>query len=149
MRLTSPVFEDGGNLPEKYSYIRENVNPPLEFSEVPEEASSLCIILDDPDAMEPAGKIWLHWTIWNISTDVEIIEEGEAPGIEGTTDFRDIGYGGPNPPDGTHTYVFRAYALDTELDLGEGASREELEEAMENHIIDKTTLKGDFVPIDS
>lgn len=149
MKVTSPVFDDGGQIPEKYSYIRENVNPPLTFSDVPEEASSLALIMDDPDAVEPAGKIWLHWTVWNIPADTEKIEEDESPGVEGTTDFRDTGYGGPNPPDGEHKYVFRVYALDSNLDLEEGASREELEEAMEGHVIEETKLEGDFAPLDS
>lgn len=148
MKLTSPAFEDGGEIPERHSYIRENINPELEIEYIPEEAESLVLIMDDPDAMEPAGKIWLHWTLWNISPDTSKIGEVEAPGVEGMTDFRDTGYGGPNPPDGKHTYVFRLYALDTELELEEGASRDELEEAMEGHVIEEAELKGDFTPIE-
>ena len=148
MKLTSPAFEDGGELPERHGYIRENVNPELRIEEVPEEAESLALIMDDPDAMEPAGKIWLHWTLWNIPTDTDVIGEAENPGIEGTTDFRKKGYGGPNPPDGEHTYVFRLYALDTELDLKEGASREELEDAMEGHVVEKAELRGRYKPVE-
>lgn len=148
MKLISPAFNDNGELPEKYGYIRENVNPPLRFEEVPEETKSLALIMDDPDAMEPAGKIWLHWTLWNIPVDLEEIKEDSAPGVEGYTDFRDTGYGGPNPPDGKHTYVFRLYALDTELDLEEGASRDELEEAMEGHVVEEAELRGTYHPVD-
>lgn len=148
MKLTSPAFEDEGELPERHGYIRENVNPELRIEDVPEEAESLAIIMDDPDAMEPAGKIWLHWTLWNIPADTEAIGEGAAPGIQGTTDFRQTGYGGPNPPDGEHTYVFRLYALDTELDLEEGASRDELEDAMEGHVVEKTELRGSYKPVE-
>ncbi|MBC5792580.1 MAG: YbhB/YbcL family Raf kinase inhibitor-like protein [Nanohaloarchaea archaeon] len=148
MKLTTPAFEDSGEIPERHSYIRENVNPELKISEVPEEAESLVMIMDDPDAMEPAGKIWLHWTLWNIDPNTSKIGENEAPGTEGTTDFRETGYGGPNPPDGEHTYYFRLYALDTELDLNEGASRDELEESMEGKVIEETELKGRFKPIE-
>lgn len=148
MKLTSPAFEDDGELPEKCGYIRENVNPPLRIENVPEDAESLALIMDDPDAMEPAGKIWLHWTLWNIPADISEIGEGESPGIEGYTDFRDTGYGGPNPPDGKHTYVFRLYALDTELGLEEGADRDDLEEAMEGHVIGEVELRGTYHPVD-
>jgi len=144
MKLTSPSFEDGGRMPEKTGYMRENLNPELEIEDVPGEAESLVLIMDDPDAMEPAGKIWLHWMLWNISPDAETIGEGEAPGIEGTTDFRDTGYGRPNPPDGEHTYVFRLYALEQELDLEEGASRDELEDAIEGHVVEEAELKGRY-----
>ncbi|MFB6144433.1 MAG: YbhB/YbcL family Raf kinase inhibitor-like protein [Candidatus Nanohaloarchaea archaeon] len=147
MRLTSPEFEDGGKIPEKHGYTRENVNPGLKIHGVPDEAESLALIVDDPDAVEPAGKIWLHWTLWNIPAEKGEIEEGESPGVEGMTDFRDTGYGGPNPPDGEHTYVFRLYALDTRLNLEEGASREELEEAMEGHVVEETKLQGRYSPV--
>lgn len=147
MIISSPEFEDGGQLPERFGYMRENVNPELRVIEVPEAADSLFLIMDDPDAVEPAGKIWLHWTLWNISPDTEVIEEDTSIGIEGITDFREPGYGGPNPPDGVHTYVFRLYALDTELDLEEGASREQLENAMENHVLAEATLEADYHPV--
>ncbi len=148
MDVSSPVFDDGGEIPEKYGYPRENVNPPLVVADIPEEASTLCIIMDDPDALEPAGKIWLHWTIWDIPTEVDEINEGDSPGTEGETDFRNTGYDGPNPPDGEHTYVFTVYALDTKLGLEEGASREELEEAMEGHVLEKASLEGRFPKIE-
>jgi Raf kinase inhibitor-like YbhB/YbcL family protein len=147
MKLTSPAFEDGGEIPEKYGYTRENVNPPLEIKGIPGGVESLALIVDDPDAEPVAGKIWVHWTMWNIPADTERIGEGESPGVEGMTDFRDTGYGGPNPPDGEHTYVFRLYALDTELDLIAGASRQELEQAMQGHVVAETELEGSFSPL--
>jgi Raf kinase inhibitor-like YbhB/YbcL family protein len=149
MKLSSPAFEDGGKVPQKISYIRENVSPELHIEEVPEEAESLALIMDDPDAVEPAGKIWVHWTGWNIPADKEVISEEEELPVEGTTDFRETGYNGPNPPDGDHEYVLRLYALDKELDLEEGASRDELEEAMEDHTVEKAELKGVFEKIES
>jgi Raf kinase inhibitor-like YbhB/YbcL family protein len=147
MKLTSPAFEDGGEIPEKYGYTRENVNPPLEIRGIPGGVESLALIVDDPDAEPVAGKIWVHWTMWNIPEDTERIGEGDSPGVEGMTDFRDTGYGGPNPPDSEHTYVFRLYALDNELDLIAGASRQELEQAMQAQVVAETELEGRFSPL--
>ncbi len=147
MRLSSPEFEDGGEIPEKYGYPKENVNPPLEISEVPEGTESLVLIMDDPDAMEPAGKIWDHWIVFDIDPATKMISEAESPGTEGETDYGEVGYGGPNPPDGEHTYVFRLYALDTRLELPEGASREEIEDAIAGHVVDDVELKGRYSPV--
>lgn len=144
MRITSPEFEDGEYMPEKYGNTRENVNPPLEVHEVPEEAESLILIMDDPDAKEPAGKIWEHWTVWNIPTDIRKIEEDSSPGVEGMTDFRQRGYGGPNPPDGVHTYYFKLYALDRELDLPEYSRKKDVEEAMDGHVVEEAELTCKF-----
>jgi Raf kinase inhibitor-like YbhB/YbcL family protein len=146
MKLESPKFEDGGLMEEKYSCVKENVNPPLKINEIPEDAESLALIFDDPDAQDLADKIWLHWTVWNISPETTEISEGETPeeAVEGTTDFKETGYNGPNPPDGEHTAYFRLYALDTELDLQEGASRDELENAMEDHVIEKAEISCRF-----
>lgn len=144
MKLTSPEFEDGEYMPEKYGNTRENVNPPLEIEDVPDEAESLVLIMDDPDAKEAAGKIWEHWTVWNIDPDIEMIEKNSSPGIEGMTDFRQRGYGGPNPPDGVHTYFFKLYALDKELDLPEESRKEDVKEAMEGHVIEEMELTCKF-----
>lgn len=144
MEITSPEFEDMEEMPVKVGYMEENVNPELHFSDVPEETVSLVLICDDPDALEPAGKIWVHWVTYNIDPSVTKIESGESPGTEGTTDFRETGYNGPNPPDGEHTYVFKLYALDTELGLEEGLKKEDVEKAMEGHIIEEAKLKGRY-----
>lgn len=148
MRITSPAFEDGEHIPEKYGYTTENVNPPLEIEDVPEDAESLVLVMDDPDAMEPAGKIWEHWTVWNILPTTTIPEDwNPEEAVEGTTDFRDTGYGGPNPPDGTHTYRFQLYAIDTALDLDKEDGKEEVTEAIEDHILDEALLEGKFDPL--
>lgn len=149
MKLTGPAFEDGGYIPEKHGYTRENTNPPLEIEEVPENAESLVLIIDDPDALEPAGKVWDHWTVWNIPVETSRINEGSTPSgaVEGMTDFGERGYGGPNPPDGTHTYRFRLYAVDTELDLAGEATKEEVLEAIEGHVVEETGLEGRFDPV--
>lgn len=147
MRLSSSSFENGGDIPEKYGYTKQNVNPPLRIEDVPEEAKSLVLIVDDPDAVEPAGQIWDHWIMFNIDPNIGEIGEGEAPGTEGENSYGELGYGGPNPPDRPHTYVFRVYALDQELRLGEGDSRAEVEAAMDDHVIEKATLDGVYSPV--
>ncbi len=144
MKLTSSEFKDGEELPEKVGYMEENVNPQLEIEEIPEETVSLVLVMDDPDAVEPAGKIWDHWIVYDISPEVESIESGESPGTEGITDFRETGYNGPNPPDGEHMYIFTVYALDTELGLPQGANKEQVEESIEGRIIEKAELKGRY-----
>jgi Raf kinase inhibitor-like YbhB/YbcL family protein len=144
MKLSSAELEEG-ELPERTGYLGENENPELEISEVPDEAESLALIYEDPDAVDAAGKIWLHWLTWNIPAEKEKIESGESPGVEGETDFPEPGYNGPNPPDGEHTLRFKLYALDTELDLEEGAEREEFEEAIEGHVLEEAELEARWV----
>lgn len=148
LKLTSPEFEDGQMIPEKYGYTRMNVNPPLKVDGVPEEAESLVLVMDDPDALEPAGKVWDHWVVWDIDPEIESIPEGW--GLQGAkpgkTDYGETKYGGPNPPDGVHTYQFRLYALDTCLDLSESPTKSEIEGAMEGHILDQAKLEGNYAP---
>ena len=148
MQLSSPAFDDRESIPDKYGYEEENVNPPLEIGEVPADAVSLALVVDDPDAQEPAGQIWDHWIVWNIDSGISQIEEGSIPSgaTEGRNDFDEPGYGGPRPPDREHTYHFRLYALDTDLDLESNASKEDLREALETHIIDETELRGTYAP---
>jgi len=148
MKLISSEFDNGQMMPEKYGYTKENVNPPLSFVDVPEEAKSLVLIMDDPDAMEPAGKVWDHWVVWAIDPDLGEIPEdwdlGSAKG--GKTDYGETEYGGPNPPDGVHTYQFRLYALDKELEFSEPPTKAELEEAMEGHVLARAKLEGNYAP---
>lgn len=146
MHLTSPAFDDGAPIPRNYGYEEANVSPPLEIHDVPSEAASLALIVDDPDAQEPAGKIWDHWVMWNVDPDVGRIPEGQAPGVEGKNDFGEVGWGGPAPPDREHTYVFRLVALDTELDLSSGATKRELEAAMDGHVLAEAELTGTYAP---
>lgn len=143
MQLTSKAFTPEGAIPSQYTCDGSNTCPTLEIVDVPENAKSLALIFDDPDA---PGGTFLHWTIWNIPPYTETIESDlPEDAIEGRTSFGDTGYGGPCPPDGEHRYYFRLYALDTELsELPEGASREELEVAMEGHIIEKAELMGRY-----
>ncbi len=141
MKITSPVFENDGNIPVKYTCDGSDVNPPLEINDVPENAKSLVLIVDDPDA--PAGD-WTHWTLWNISPDTKIISENSVPenAAEGMTDFGRPGYGGPCPPSGKHRYQFKLFALDIEPDLDSSAKKKDVEKAIEGHILDQSVLVG-------
>ncbi len=147
-KLESPEFDNGSKIPRKYGYKNEDVNPPLNIDGVPEGAKSLALIMDDPDAMKPAGKVWDHWVIWNISPDTKAIKEGVTPkgAVEGKNDYGKLGYGGPNPPDREHTYVFELYVLDEELDLPEGSTKKDVKLSMKGHVLDKAVLKGTYAP---
>ncbi len=148
MKLSSPAFEDGKLIPEKYGYEKENINPPLKISGVPDSANFLALVMDDPDAVAPAGKVWDHWLIWNIPADVGELEEGEIPreATEGKTDYGERGYGGPNPPDREHTYRFRLFALREKIDLGPSAKKDDLLEKIEGKIIEESELEGRYRP---
>jgi Raf kinase inhibitor-like YbhB/YbcL family protein len=104
--------------------------------------------MDDPDAMEAVGKVWVHWVVWNIDPTREFITGNpqESKFVEGMTDFGEVGYGGPAPPDKRHTYVFKLYALDSILDLPQKSTKADVEKAMEGHIIEQTQLTGTYAP---
>jgi len=143
MKITSTTFLQGEPIPTTYTCDGENINPPLHFSDVPNEAVTLALIVDDPDA---PGNTWVHWVVWNIAPDTRAIGEGEAPGrcTEGTTSFGRLGYGGPCPHSGTHRYFFKLYALDTELALPAGHTKEDIEAAMAGHVIEQAELMGTY-----
>ena len=144
LKLTSSAFSDGGEIPRECGYKNGNKVPPLTVSGIPEGTKSLALIMDDPDAMEPAGKVWVHWVAWNIEPTTTELENLTT---EGMTDFGEVGYGGPAPPDKRHTYVFKLYALDCELELaGAEATKADLEKAIEGHIIEHTQLTGTYAP---
>ena len=174
LKLTSFAFSDGGEIPRECGYKNGNKVPPLTVSGIPEMTESLVLIMDDPDAMGPAGKVWLHWLVWDIIRhEPEQTDEMDSfPGnncIEGESDFYgEVGYGGPAPPDKRHTYVFKVYALDREMDIdltdgrisyqvGEDPphiavpdydqiTKGLIEKAMEGHIIEQVTLTGTYAP---
>lgn len=141
MKLISSAFENQQKIPDKYTCRGFNVNPPLQFLEVPENAQSIALIVDDPDA--PAGT-WVHWVVVNLEPRTLGIEEDRKPstGIEGLNSFGNRNYGGPCPPSGTHRYFFKLYALDTLLDVTETADKQAVETAMQGHILDQAELMG-------
>ena len=142
MKVTSSAFQQGANIPSKFSCDGPNTSPPLQISDVPTEAKSLVLIVDDPDA--PSG-LFTHWVVWNISPQATTIAEGSTPkGVQGTNDFGKSGYGGPCPPSGTHRYYFKVFALDRELDLPVGAKRSQLDSAMKGHVIAQGELMGRY-----
>jgi len=146
--LESEAFDNRGVIPRKYGYKNGNLSLPLKISGVPENTSSLALIMDDPDAMGAVGKVWVHWVLWNIDPSTMELKENSIPSdcLEGETDFGEIGYGGPAPPDKEHTYIFKLYALDQKLDADKGSTKMQIEEAMKNHIIAETRLEGKFSP---
>ena len=151
LELTSPAFDDGGRIPETYGYDRDNVNPPLEVAGIPDNTESLALIVDDPDAMEGPGETFDHWVVWNAPATKTRVPEDWSPedddASEGQNGFGEAGYGGPRPPDGEHTYRFRLFALDAELDLDSSASADDLEAAMAEHVLTETQLDGTFAPL--
>jgi len=138
--ITSPVFENNGFIPTKYTCDGADVNPPLNIKGVPEETQTLVLIVDDPDA--PRGT-WDHWIVWNIPP-VERIEENSVPGTEGLNDSNKHSYGGPCPPSGTHRYFFKVYALDARLDLNPNSRKRDVERAMKEHILARGEIVGRY-----
>lgn len=143
MELRSPKFRNGNQIPPQYTCDGIDINPPLTITGVPDGAKSLALIVDDPDA--PMGT-WVHWLIWNIPPDINMIKEDFVANgvVEGVTSFGKTGWGGPCPPGGVHRYYFRLFALDTMLDLPITAGRTQLEKAMQGHIIKQTELLGTY-----
>ncbi len=141
MKIESPSFQNNQPIPKKYACDGEDINPPLVFFDVPPEAKSLVLIVDDPDA--PRGTR-VHWTLWNIALRTREVSENSVPegAIQGITDFDRHGYGGPCPPLGTHHYFFKLYALDTILIISSQTKAGDLKEAMSGHILDQAELIG-------
>jgi Raf kinase inhibitor-like YbhB/YbcL family protein len=144
MLITSPSFKDGEKIPIKFSCDGGDINPELQIQNVPVEARSLALIVDDPDATH--GGTFTHWFTWNINPATQFIkEESVPPGAqEGTNDFGNISYGGPCPPKGNnpHHYHFKLYALDAMLNLSQGAGKSALEAEINKHLITKAELVG-------
>lgn len=138
MKITSSVFKHHALIPAKYTCQGDNINPPLSIADIPEGTQTLALINDDPDA--PMGT-WDHWVLFNIEP-VKKIAENTAPGTQGKNSWGRHEYGGPCPPSGTHRYFFKLYALDSLLELPEGATKHEVEEAMEGHILAQAELIG-------
>lgn len=147
MRLSSPAFEHDGAIPRKYTCEGDNVSPPLRLSGVPDGVESLVLIMDDPDvplALREDG-MWDHWIIYDIPPDLRRLEEGEEPpGTHGLGTADNLDYFGPCPPDIEHRYYIRIYALDTRLNLPERASKQQVEQTMQGHVVDQAELMGRY-----
>ena len=148
INITSSAFEEGGLIPPKYTCDGADISPPLQWDTVSDGTKSIALISDDPDA--PMGT-WVHWVLFNLPPETRELPENIHPdenlpsgAIQGITDFRRIGYGGPCPPSGTHRYFFKIYALDTVLDLPSRAGKSDLVNAMEEHILAQGQLMGKY-----
>jgi Raf kinase inhibitor-like YbhB/YbcL family protein len=140
MVVESPEFGENGMIPEKFACEGQNVNPTLTIKNIPKEAKSLALIMDDTDA--PHGT-FDHWVVWNIPPQ-GTIAENTVPGIVGKNSKEENNYTGPCPPSGTHHYHFKVFALDTMLELPTETDKDGLEKAMENHIVGTGALIGLF-----
>jgi len=147
MHVTSTAFQQNEQIPVEYGLAGKNSNPPLTFSEVPPEAKSLALIVEDPDA---PGGVFAHWILYNVSPAVMQVMSGELPmnAVPATNDFGDQAYAGPKPPSGMHRYVFKLFALDKVLNtMQPTAKRKELYAAMEGHVLDQAELTGRFTAV--
>ncbi|HDS45453.1 MAG TPA: YbhB/YbcL family Raf kinase inhibitor-like protein [Methanomicrobia archaeon] len=141
LQLSSPEFVNGARIPVRFTCDGNDINPALRIENVPAGTKSLALVLEDPDA--PRGT-WVHWIVYNIPVTLWI-DEDTVPGTQGTNDYGVQQYRGPCPPSGTpHRYVFKLYALDTELDLGASVNKAALELAMQGHILDTAELSGSY-----
>lgn len=148
LKLRSEAFDEGGEIPGEFTCDGEDVSPPLTWSGVPDETESFVLIMDDPDA--PAGT-FVHWVAYDLPASAtelprSVPSETVLPpgGVHGENSWRRLGYGGPCPPDGTHRYVFKLYALEVSLGLDPGASKREVLEALEGHVLEEARLVGEY-----
>jgi Raf kinase inhibitor-like YbhB/YbcL family protein len=150
--IESSVFQQGGLIPRRYTCDGEDVSPPLRWSGAPDKTRSFALIVDDPDAPDPAApkRVYVHWVLYDVPMAVAGIDEGgearvvKAGARQGKNDWSRTGYGGPCPPIGRHRYFFKLYALDTTLgDLGTPAKKD-VEKAMEGHVLAKAELMGTY-----
>lgn len=141
MKISSPAFANIEMIPKLYTCQGQDISPPLEFHNIPEDAESLVLIMDDPDA--PIGT-WDHWILFNIPPNITTIEKDSVPEMasQGMNSWPKNSYGGPCPPQGTHRYFFKLYALDRMLELDDTATKKDVEAAMSGHIIEKTQMIG-------
>lgn len=140
LEISSAAFQADGNIPAQYTCDGEGINPPLQIKNIPENTQSLALIVEDPDA--PKGT-YDHWVVWNIKPSPHI-QEHSNPGISGNNSAGKTGYHPPCPPNGSHRYYFHVYALDRELDLMHGDSKESLQKAMKPHILAEGAIMGRY-----
>jgi Raf kinase inhibitor-like YbhB/YbcL family protein len=150
--ITSPAFDSGGMMPPKHSLNNENVSPGIAWEGVPEGTRSLVIIMEDSDVPTPRIRLftWVHWIVYNVLPDLGALPEAlpvtetlESGALQGRTSFRKSGYGGPAPLSGTHRYNFKAYAVDTMLDLEpKKATKKRILKAIQGHILAESELTG-------
>jgi Raf kinase inhibitor-like YbhB/YbcL family protein len=148
MDLTSSAFAAGAAIPTRHTCEGEDIAPPLAWRDAPPGTRSYALIVDDPDAPDPAApqRTWVHWVLYDLPAGTLALPEGPLPaGVrEGRNDWQRTGYGGPCPPVGRHRYFFKLYALDALLgDLG-AASKADVEQAMQGHVLGQAELLGTY-----
>ena len=143
MQITSAAFKDGETVPKQYTCEGPNVSPPLEFNDVPAEAKSLVLMVEDPDA---DAKPWVHWLVFNIPPQSGGFKEASiAEGAtQGLCNGNTFGYEGPCPPEKEHTYLFKLYALDQVLQIPAESNRKKVLEEMQGHVVAEATLHGKY-----
>jgi len=148
LRLKSAAFENGGTIPRLYTCEGKNLSPPLFWSGAPQGTQTFALLVDDPDA---PGKSFLHWLVFDLPAAAAALPEGVPPhpvieggGAQGRNDFGDLGYGGPCPPSGTHSYVFTLYAVAGKLDLAPRATREEFSKSLQGRTLGQARLVGRY-----
>ncbi|HEY47433.1 MAG TPA: YbhB/YbcL family Raf kinase inhibitor-like protein [Anaerolineae bacterium] len=146
--LSSTSFTEGDPIPQRYSCDGEDISPPMQWTDPPEDTVSFALIVDDPDA--PVGT-WVHWVLYNLPADTRSLTEAFPSDADlpdgsknGENSWGRLGYGGPCPPGGTHRYFFKLYALDLMLDIAAGATKDQLLQAMEGHILAESDLMGTY-----
>jgi Raf kinase inhibitor-like YbhB/YbcL family protein len=149
MKVTSTAFADRGEIPAVHTCEGRDIAPALQFSGVPAGARSLALIVDDPDAPDPAAPkmTWVHWVVYDIApTSAGLPEGGALPAgaRDGLNDWKRIGYGGPCPPMGRHRYFFKLYALDSSLSFAHPPTKQQLEQAMKGHVLAHAELVGTY-----
>jgi Raf kinase inhibitor-like YbhB/YbcL family protein len=155
LTLTSPAFKNNGRIPARYTCDGANVSPPLEWAGIPSNTHSFVLILDDPDAPDPMAptQTWVHWVLVNLPPTVsqlpEALRGGDLPlgTIEGTNDWKQVGYGGPCPPIGKHRYFHKLYALDCVLEGLRAPTKAQVEAAMKGHVLAAAELVGTYQAI--
>jgi len=151
MRITSPAFAERGSIPEKYTCEGRDISPPLVFSDIPDAAESLVLIVDDPDAPDPAEPkmTWVHWLLFNLPPQLKSLDEDirKLPiGTDaGLNNWSRHNYGGPCPPIGRHRYFFKLYALDTRLNGLKTPDKAALLQAMQGHVLEQAELVGTYL----
>ena len=149
LQLTSSAFQSESNIPRQFTCEGDDVSPELKWTNAPSGTKSFALIVHDPDAPRPGG--FTHWVAYNIPANVTQIAQGapkgdklSSGGLQGRNDSGQNGYMGPCPPSGTHRYYFYLYALDTELNLQPGASKDDVEKAIKGHVLAKAELMGRY-----
>lgn len=146
IEMTSTAFEANGEIPTRYTCEGADLSPPLSWEGVPDEAETLALIVEDPDA--PTQEAFVHWVVYNVDASSTGVDEGQAPAgaVEGANDFGNVGYGGPCPPpgDGSHRYFFRLFAASQRLGLEPGATAAEVREALAEITVARGELIGTY-----